>query len=143
MSAPSPWKHILVATDFSECSRGAVDLAKRMLRDDAVQLTVLSAVEPATHGLRIQTDDIHDKMKGEARAAIDKLLAEEFQGDSRVNGVIASDSAADAICEEASKRGVDLVIVGSHGAKGMKRYLLGSVAEKVVRHAPCHVLVAR
>ena len=143
MPAPSPWKHILVATDFSDCSSGAVALAKSMLRDDATKLTIITAVEPATHGLRIQTDEIHDKMRDQAQETLNNLIAAEFAGDSRVDGAVICAGAADAICEAASQRGVDLVIVGSHGTKGVKRYLIGSVAEKVVRHAPCHVLVVR
>ena len=143
MSTSSPWKNILVATDFSECSRSAVARAQEMFQGAEVRLTLITAVEPATHGLRIQTDDVHERMEAEAKGALKKLSTEVFGDDARVMTRVVPATPADAICETATNTSADLVIVGSHGATGLKRYLLGSVAEKVVRHAPCSVLVVR
>ncbi len=57
--------------------------------------------------------------------------------------VVRSANAADAICELASDQNVDLIILGTTGLTGVARFLIGSVAERVVRHAPCPVLVMR
>jgi nucleotide-binding universal stress UspA family protein len=48
-----------------------------------------------------------------------------------------------ALCERAASTGADLIVVGSHGRRGLRRLILGSVAETTVRHAPCSVLIAR
>lgn len=143
MSTSSTWKNILVATDFSESSRAAVGRAKELLQQEAACLTLITAVEPATSGLRIQTDKAHAQIEAAAEASLKKMKSEVFGPDARVTARVIAADPADAICEKASSIGADLVIVGSHGAKGLKRYLLGSVAEKVVRHAPCSVMVVR
>jgi len=58
-----------------------------------------------------------------------------------VHEVIEEGEAAAAICKEAEARGVDVIVVGSHGRTGVKRLFFGSVSERVVRHAHCPVLV--
>jgi nucleotide-binding universal stress UspA family protein len=57
--------------------------------------------------------------------------------------VIADHAPARAICDYAESHGVDLIVLGSHGRGGMERWLIGSVAERVVRHAACNVYVVR
>ena len=62
---------------------------------------------------------------------------------SRSSPVVADHAPAKAICDYAETHGVDLIIVGSHGRGGVERWLIGSVAERVVRHATCNVYVVR
>src|SRR5690606_14507803 len=71
-------------------------------------------------------------------------LAEQMLGQCRVvETVVRAGLAFFEITEAAKALGADLIVVGTHGYTGLKRALLGSTAEKIVRHAPCPVLVAR
>jgi nucleotide-binding universal stress UspA family protein len=65
---------------------------------------------------------------------------EEFKGFKKVEARVAQGAAADKIIETAKKEGIDLIIMGTHGRKGLERAIFGSVCDKVVRMAPCPVL---
>jgi nucleotide-binding universal stress UspA family protein len=60
-----------------------------------------------------------------------------------VSSLVARGRAADKIVETAEKRAVDLIVLSTHGLTGLDRFLMGSVAEQVIRHARCPVLVVR
>lgn len=107
-------------------------------------MTLLAVVEPVHTGLRVQTTDLHQQMKKEAEATLMTWLAEEASDLSPTPKCLILEGVPGAvICDEAERGSYDLIVVGSHGRTGLTRYLLGSVAERVVRHAPCEVLVAR
>jgi nucleotide-binding universal stress UspA family protein len=67
----------------------------------------------------------------------------EAEGQACEIEVLAPDQPAQEVCREAHKRGCDLIVMASHGRSGLERMLLGSVAERVVRFAHCHVLTVR
>ncbi|MBW2463167.1 MAG: universal stress protein [Deltaproteobacteria bacterium] len=67
----------------------------------------------------------------------------EHAGARVKTAVIRSNNPADTICEFATDQGVDLILMGTTGRAGLARFLIGSVAERVVRHAPCPVMVLR
>jgi nucleotide-binding universal stress UspA family protein len=79
----------------------------------------------------------------EAALRLTARLRDAGRTDLEVQGCLREQPAAIALAEVAAERGADLVVVGSHGRRGVRRLLLGSVAEAIVRHAPCAVLVAR
>lgn len=136
--------HLLVPIDFSNHSRAALHAAVEMLNlGQGGQLTLLTVVEPPTRGLRIQTDDLHKQMAVEAERDLRQWIKDEIPDLERVNPVVITGSAGEEICEQAAKRKVSLIVISTHGRTGLQRYLLGSVAEKVVRHAPCSVLIVR
>jgi nucleotide-binding universal stress UspA family protein len=136
--------HIMVPVDFSNHSRQALLTAVDMLKlGDGGQLTLLCVVEPPTRGLRIQTDDLHRQMQIEAEADLREWAREYAAGVEKVHVGVVTGSAGEEICEQAARRGAKLIVISTHGHTGLKRYLLGSVAEKVVRHAHCPVLVLR
>jgi len=85
---------------------------------------------------RLLEDKSREKMEGLARE-----LAEEWQVE--VEPVVLVGEPFDMILEKAEEEGADLIVVGSHGKKGIERLLLGSVSEKVARKAKCSVLVVR
>ena len=71
-------------------------------------------------------------------------LRDEHLTDLEVELAVVQDHApAKAICDYAEQHGVDLIVIGSHGRGGMERWLIGSVAERVVRHSPVNVYVVR
>ena len=142
-------KTILVAVDGSkqslEAARYAMVLAKRM---DAkvhiihvVEVAGAAMVGPAGTGAWGQ---VLESMKESARTFVGLAVreAEDAKVPHTVDVVEAVDAAA-GIAKAADDGRADLIVVGSHGRRGIQRALLGSVAEKVVRSAPCPVLVVR
>jgi universal stress protein A len=143
MSAAS---HILLTTDFSSASEEAVRKAGELARATGAKLTVLhvhrhapaapEAVVPAEK--HVTSADLD----AEVRHNLDDLRRTMLQGVESVSVVsLENVSAPLAICDYAEKHGVDLIVIGTHGRTGVPRLLIGSVAEKVVRHSRCPVMV--
>jgi nucleotide-binding universal stress UspA family protein len=142
---------IVVGTDGSETAREAVGQAVELARRLDASVHVVSAYEPvAGQGLRgarasAVTPDPQWVVK--VREEVDSTL-EEAAGIARAAGVPVSvyprqGDAADAILDVAEERGADLVIIGNKGMTGAKRFLLGSVPNKVSHYAPCAVMIIR
>lgn len=140
---------ILACVDFSENAHLALTAAKNhaLARPDA-ELHVVHVVAPpvgtvavvGTADLAANFTETLDRTRKELEAACTDLakgLAE------RVYGHIRTGRASKEIAEVADQIGADLIVVGTHGRTGLSRALLGSVAEEVVRHAPCDVLTVR
>lgn len=139
--------NILVATDFSPTAGHAVEVAADYARHFQAQLIVLHAyrvdipvASPLTGGGYVLPDDFFEHIAKEARLRVERL-AEELKG----RGVSAVGLAVDrhpatAIVEEAKARHADLIVMGTRGLTGLKHLALGSVADRVVRTAPCPVL---
>ncbi len=129
----------LVCTDFSSCSEAALERASELV--DRAESRVLLLHVCAPHAGE-HAGEWHSEAMRELRRARDahfgKLSDNEVQYDA-----VASNQPATAICEVAEKNGAELIILGSHGRTGVMRRLLGSVAETVVRNAPCSVFVVR
>jgi nucleotide-binding universal stress UspA family protein len=142
-----PFRRILVATDFSlhaaAALEQAIDLAKRL----GASLVLVHAYDlplPALHPYAVTVPDPYiQACRDEARRRLDALLE-----DVRGRGVEAEARlevvpAAVAVCEAAKEEGCDLIVMGTHGHRGIARALLGSVAERTLRMAPCSVLTVR
>jgi nucleotide-binding universal stress UspA family protein len=84
-------------------------------------------------------NDVFDDLYRRAREQLD--LDAKKTPDVDIENLVVGDRAGDALCDHAKKAGTGLVVVGTRGRYGVERTLLGSVAERVVRHAPCSVLV--
>lgn len=82
-------------------------------------------------------------MLQEATQRIVAMLREHGRGEVRVGGRLVEAAGAYALTETAADIHADLIVVGSHGRRGLRRWMIGSVAEVTVRHAPCSVLVSR
>jgi nucleotide-binding universal stress UspA family protein len=136
--------HVLVPTDFSESAHHAGDLAAELVRPEG-KLTLLHVIEiPVAYSGEVAADFGRDLDK-RAAAALEQEAA-RLTAKSAV--AIATRSrlgypGAQTLAALDADRSVDLVVLGSHGRTGITRALLGSVAEKVARHAHCAVLVAR
>jgi nucleotide-binding universal stress UspA family protein len=141
---------IVVGTDGSETAdeavRQAVDLAKSV----GAKVQLVSAYEPVS-GQRIREekqqapDDVQWSIN--PREDVDGTLAEAAEV-AEAAGVTVERFArqgdpADAILDVAEEQGSDLIVVGNKGMTGAKRFLLGSVPNKVSHHAPCSVLIIR
>ncbi len=140
------WAKILCAVDFSDGSRAALehaaDLARRLGADlalihvrEAPRVSVAKLVAPP-EVVAADADELRRKLDAW------REQAERIAG-RPVRMILESGSPARGIVHRAENEKCDLVVTGSHGRKGLRRLVLGSVAEHVVRHAPCAVLVAR
>jgi len=136
-------KQILVAVDFSESSRKALRYALSFARLFGAEITLLHVVEivPARRApLAVSRD-------AETREMAARTLAtwrRDARSGSSIKAVTRTGiSACHEIVAAAEESNADLLVIGNHGRTGLARVLLGSTAERVVRHAPCPVLVAR
>jgi universal stress protein A len=142
------FERILVAVDFSEESRSALACAAEMASKFDASLTLVHVVEPHFGPPEADLPPLAGEASDAEEFAEAKLelnaLGEQMLGPCRVvETTVRAGLAFFEITEAAKALGADLIVVGTHGYTGLKRALLGSTAEKVVRHAPCPVLVAR
>jgi len=142
-TTPDLWQKILVPTDFSTCAESAIHAAAALHHKSGAEIIVLHVTEPAYQGLRVQTNDLHAQMRQEAENSLKKLADEAFPNATSVRVLVKDGRPADVICKTAADEKADAIIIPTQGHSGLKHALLGSVAEKVVRHAPCSVLVVR
>jgi nucleotide-binding universal stress UspA family protein len=134
---------ILVASDGSENSRRAMVRAVDFAESYDTALDVVSIVEIVPEIYSIAPQVVEEKVKRteEYVAGIQKLA--DSHGIKSRSFVRDSAEPYDVITEIAQKEQVGLILVGSHGRTGLKRFLMGSTAERIIAHAPCPVLVAK
>jgi nucleotide-binding universal stress UspA family protein len=135
-------RSVVVPVDFSDASKAAVDLAMELV--DAPEhvnvIHVSPSIFPTEIGYVWEAYDEKDYLE-KAEAYLKPWLADEkYHG---VNHVIKMGSPGEEIVSHAQEVGAELVVIPSHGRTGLKRLLLGSVAERVVRLAECPVLVLK
>ena len=137
------WDRILVATDGSEYSRKAVDKALELLEFSRGLLTVVAVLEISPHIYAVAPELAEEKIK------VPQKYVDEVKELAASRGILAegvvreAECANEVITDVARKKGVDLIVLGSHGRTGLKRLLMGSVTESVIAHAPCPVLVVK
>jgi nucleotide-binding universal stress UspA family protein len=133
-------KHILVPTDFSEPSERALAAALELARAFDARITLLHVWSvPRTdyaEGLSWPLDD----MERAARRALDGALESMRKRYAKTDALLREGGEAKQILAVASEEECDLIVMGTHGRRGLPRLLLGSVAEKVVRLSPVPVL---
>lgn len=136
---------ILVAVDRSVYSEKALAKAVDMAKKEGAELIALAVAEqPVDMGEMAVSVSVTDHFKALADEALEKAKALAKDKGVTVKPVLESGiSPADSIIELARKEGVDLIVTGSRGRTGLEKFLLGSVAGKVIAHAPCSVLVVR
>jgi universal stress protein A len=133
-------KNILLRVDFSECSRKVLRYTTRLAKQFNAEVLLLHVVEVVP--LESQAE-----VPIEAHKPVERKLFEwrkEFAAPGPVQMLVRDGFAAhEQILEAAADYNCDLIVVGNHGRTGFHRMLLGSTAEKVVRHARCPVLIIR
>jgi len=143
-------KNILVATDFSEASDTALAYGRELAGRFGATLHVLHIAENiyvTTFGAETYVAMAPNLQKGleeAASARLDELLIDsDRSGPVTKPVVLTSSSPSFAIVDYAGEHGIDLIVMGTHGRGALAHLLMGSVAEKVVRLAPCPVLTVR
>ena len=135
---------VLVATDFSPCSRAAVRLATALARRRGVELWLVHVVEHPSVDvppMAVGPTGWEQDLLTAAEVALAREASEIREGGVAVQTRVFIGSAASGILEFAAGPGIDLVVMGTHGRRGTAHLFLGSVAETVVRSATCPVLV--
>ena len=142
------WKRFCCAVDFSEPSRVAMREAAELTRrfGGELELVHVHPLPPPAVDLEPEpaAPDILEITLREQREALGPWQEEAARHAGRpVHSTLIPGIAADEIVRFARERAIDVVVIGTHGRKGLARLLLGSVAERVVREAPCAVVVVR
>jgi nucleotide-binding universal stress UspA family protein len=144
-------KRITYASDFSTASLAAFPHAVRIAKATGAELTIvhvmLSPVMLFADGAYVPQqvwDDLYTRMRGETNTEMDKLIKQAVDAGVRATASIVEGTvpAADIVKAVADTKS-DLLVLGTHGRTGVARFVLGSVAARVVATAPCPVLTVR
>jgi nucleotide-binding universal stress UspA family protein len=148
-----PYRRILVPTDFSPASRTGVERAAALARATKAKVELLFVVEKAFFTPMAVAPQVPVSFGGEGdllgetvedgEKRLGELKAAHFAGVDCTTKVSIGASGASGILDQAKAFGADLIIMSSVGRGGVMRLLLGSTAEKVVRHAECEVLIVK
>lgn len=134
------FKHIVVPTDFGEIAEQATDLAIELASKYGAKLTLVHVYTIPTPAYAEAFAWPVEEIQKAAREALDRELAKTKARYPNTEAVLDVGVAHDRIVEVVRSRGADLVVMGTHGRRGLPRFVLGSVAEKVVRLSPVPVL---
>lgn len=141
-------RHILVPLDFSDNSRKALRYAIALARQFGARITLLHVVEPLIYPadsgfVPVEAHAWEGNLLKETKARLDALVREEMPSDLAVETAVVTGNAFMEVAEVAREKKVDLLVITTHGYTGLKHLVLGSTAERVVRYAPCPVMVVR
>ena len=142
------YRRILMATDFSPASEAALEEAARLARESRATLWVLYVYQnpPANAVPYVPAESYLESLvavRTEAEARMQGLVARGWLRDVDVRTVVVKGLPGSQIVETAIREKVDLIVMGTHGRRGLSRLLLGSVAAMVIAVAPCPVLTIR
>jgi nucleotide-binding universal stress UspA family protein len=134
--------HILVPVDLSEDSLEALRTGCEVAKQFSACLDMLHVVEPLPPSADLMLVNVYDDIRQDMQGELDKLPCSDLPLGS-VRRIVRLGYAAQTITDFARNEGVDLIILGTRGRTGLAHLLMGSVAERVIRTAPCPVLVTR
>ena len=140
-------KKILVPVDFSSLSKKAFQYALRLARQFKTELTLMhvleAAVPPTFEGLQMAPPFPEKDLSGAKKDLRALIGSARAAGVAKVGSLLRQGLASHEIVETAKDLDVDLIVIATHGYTGWKHFCIGSTAERVVRAAPCPVLVVR
>ena len=141
-------KNILVATDFSEPSGVALAYGRDLARSYNAQLHVLHIVEDVmmrySSEVGFAVPQLQEELEDKARVDLNAQITDDDRRTLKLVPVVETAvNIADAVVNYAKANDIDLIVTGTHGRGAVKHFLMGSVAERVVRTAPCPVLTVR
>lgn len=145
--APMRIKRILVPTDFSSHAHDALNYARTLAEQFNARLTLLHVFEPinlAYETVSAQMVECAQRAEDDARKLLTELqTAVKAAPGPATHTVFVTGRPAEKIVEMAAKLKQDLIVISTHGYTGLRHLFLGSVAERVLRHATCPVWVVR
>jgi nucleotide-binding universal stress UspA family protein len=137
------FQHILVPVDFGDASNEALEMALGLAPKLDAKITILHATwlppyyySTYAEGLAWPTEEL----EGQAKKALDEVVEKTRARYAKVEGKLVAGEPRDLILQAARELRTDMIVMGTHGRRGIKRALLGSVAERIVRTSPVPVL---
>jgi nucleotide-binding universal stress UspA family protein len=148
------YSRILAATDGSETSELAIEQAARLAKDQNAKLRIVHVIEQsrlafaAAGPVAVDLEAILEALRKSGQAALERGRAIAQRDGVQADVAIVGDDAVDdrvavVLADEARRWKADLIVLGTHGRRGINHLLMGSVAEAVARIAPAHVLLVR
>jgi nucleotide-binding universal stress UspA family protein len=137
-------ENILVPIDFSACAEHALDYATALAGKLGARVHVVHAIGALLPELSVAlTEQMVHAMRENNIAALDKLIAPRSAQAAFGPPIVHDGDARDGILRAVEAVRADLIVIGTHGRRGLSRLVLGSVAEDILRRAPCPVLAVR
>ncbi len=138
-------RHILAPLDFSSPSLDAAEYAIQLANHFGAKMTLLHVLEPIYYGAELELQSVEEKWQKWVhwRAQLDQLAGLVSSFGLATGTLLRGGVPADAIVASAKEQGCDLIVTGTHGRRGWSRLRFGSVAEAVLRQAPCPVLAVK
>jgi nucleotide-binding universal stress UspA family protein len=133
-------RRLVVCTDLSPAAMAAVELAGEVASKLGSAVNLVHVCDGAKHWRR--RDGAPIDVERDLGAALARIYAEALPRGAEI-AVLRGGSVVDMLTGHAVAMGADLMVLATHGRTGVRRLFVGSVAERVTRHAPCSVLVAR
>ena len=145
-----PFRRILCPVDFSTPAHEALKAAAELAQHFDAELWVIHVVvaaatlpAPRVYPEAMNVPEIQQELDTVSQHTLDETVANHVPEGLRVHSVLLEGSAAEEIVKFAAEHAVDLVVISTHGRTGWQRLIFGSVAEHVMRAAPCAVLSLR
>ncbi len=138
-----PFKKILAPTDFSEPSYEALDTAVELAQHFGSELHILHVVPPlhvVPVPVNVEVTLYETELRAAAERSMEELIANRIPKDITVFASVVWGDPADEIINYQKEKGIDLIVIATHGRTGWRRWVFGSVTEKVVRQPTCPVL---
>jgi nucleotide-binding universal stress UspA family protein len=137
--------HIVAAVDFSDCALDALEYAVQLAKQLKAAVTILHVLEPVSYGLDLTLIHTAERERTRARlqAELDGLVRAIALEGLTVHHAIRGGTPADSLVHFLGEHRCDLVVMGTHGRRGLSHLVNGSVAEAVLRRAPCPVLTVK
>jgi nucleotide-binding universal stress UspA family protein len=141
------FKNIVVALDGSECSGQALEVALNLAKSEGARLGVCSVVDPVmiagTAPAAPAMEIVYRDMEADAQLLVSDAVSKAQQRGLTASGETRSGVAAFQILSFAKEAGADAIVMGTHGRGGLRRLVMGSVAETVLRESPVPVVIVR
>ena len=131
-----PIEHILVPTDFGDASERALDLAIDMAKGFDAKVILMHATFPPSYYYGAYAEGLAfpvDELESQAGKALDAAVGRAVRRHAMVARLLVEGEPWERILAVSKERGADLIVMGTHGKRGLVHAILGSVAEKVVR----------
>ena len=142
------FKHILIATDGSELAAKAVITGLELAKALAAKVTFVAVTEPRTHLVPVSLAPVLTEDDAALKTAAETILANASAEAAKLHVICTSvhvpnEFPAEAILKEAEARNCDVIVMASHGRRGLARLVLGGETLRVITHSPTPVLVCR
>ncbi|MFH5797001.1 universal stress protein [Haladaptatus sp. CMAA 1911] len=137
------YERILLPTDGSVSTDKAVEQALALAEKSDARLHVLSVVDQTTMPPDVRSDILYDELEAECRNAVAEVKRAATEAGIEVETSVQHGTPYKVILDYVDEHDIDCIVMGTHGRRGLDRYLLGSVTEKVVRLSDVPVLTVR